>query len=160
MYVTVNEDAEGLHEVFATIGKSGGFTESMLEGLARMTSTSLRSGVDVNEVVEQLENINSPKPGWDEGEQIQSIPDGVAKAIERHVEDGDTVTPDNSGVNIGTEQSTLSGSTTDSTEKSTKSDVEKLVSDGHSPECPECGEMSLYYSEGCKTCETCGWSEC
>jgi len=31
---------------------------------------------------------------------------------------------------------------------------------GESPECPECGAMSVYYSEGCKTCESCGWSEC
>jgi len=160
MYVTINEDAGGLHEVFATIGKSGGFTESMLEGLARMASTSLRSGVDVNEVVEQLENINSPKPGWDEGEQVQSIPDGVAKAIERHVEDENTITPSNATVDVGSEQSTLSAISDFTDETSAKSDVEKLVSDGHSPDCPECGEMSLYYSEGCKTCESCGWSEC
>jgi len=35
-----------------------------------------------------------------------------------------------------------------------------LIDAGESPECPECGSMTLYYSEGCKTCESCGWSEC
>jgi ribonucleoside-diphosphate reductase alpha chain len=35
-----------------------------------------------------------------------------------------------------------------------------LLAAGESPECPECGEMNLYYSEGCKTCQNCGWSEC
>jgi ribonucleoside-diphosphate reductase alpha chain len=35
-----------------------------------------------------------------------------------------------------------------------------LIDSGESPECPECGSMSLYFSEGCKTCESCGWSEC
>jgi len=35
-----------------------------------------------------------------------------------------------------------------------------LIDAGENPECPECGSLSLYYSEGCKTCESCGWSEC
>ena len=35
-----------------------------------------------------------------------------------------------------------------------------LLAAGESPECPECGSMTLNYSEGCKTCESCGWSEC
>ncbi|AUX08834.1 ribonucleoside-diphosphate reductase alpha chain [Halalkaliarchaeum desulfuricum] len=38
--------------------------------------------------------------------------------------------------------------------------TQALIDAGESPECPECGSMSLYYSEGCKTCESCGWSEC
>jgi len=32
--------------------------------------------------------------------------------------------------------------------------------DGDSEPCPECGSLALYFSEGCKTCESCGWSEC
>jgi ribonucleoside-diphosphate reductase alpha chain len=39
-------------------------------------------------------------------------------------------------------------------------DTAELLAAGESPECPECSSMSLYYSEGCKTCESCGWSEC
>jgi ribonucleoside-diphosphate reductase alpha chain len=38
--------------------------------------------------------------------------------------------------------------------------TQDLIENGESPECPECGSMQLYYSEGCKTCEGCGWSEC
>ncbi|MEF8887893.1 MAG: adenosylcobalamin-dependent ribonucleoside-diphosphate reductase, partial [Haloarculaceae archaeon] len=41
-----------------------------------------------------------------------------------------------------------------------RGDDQALIDAGESPECPECGSMSLYYSEGCKTCESCGWSEC
>jgi ribonucleoside-diphosphate reductase alpha chain len=42
----------------------------------------------------------------------------------------------------------------------TTADTQSLIDAGESPECPECGSMALYYSEGCKTCESCGWSEC
>jgi ribonucleoside-diphosphate reductase alpha chain len=39
-------------------------------------------------------------------------------------------------------------------------DQQALIDAGENPECPDCGSLSLYYSEGCKTCESCGWSEC
>ncbi|MFC7134372.1 MULTISPECIES: adenosylcobalamin-dependent ribonucleoside-diphosphate reductase [Salinibaculum] len=42
----------------------------------------------------------------------------------------------------------------------TEGDQQALIDAGENPECPECGSLSLYYSEGCKTCEACGWSEC
>ncbi|MFB6137170.1 MAG: ribonucleoside-diphosphate reductase, adenosylcobalamin-dependent, partial [Halobacteriaceae archaeon] len=38
--------------------------------------------------------------------------------------------------------------------------TQSLIDAGESPECPECGSMALHFSEGCKTCESCGWSEC
>jgi len=41
-----------------------------------------------------------------------------------------------------------------------ETDQQSIIDAGESPECPECGALSLYYSEGCKTCESCGWSEC
>ncbi|MFB6139192.1 MAG: ribonucleoside-diphosphate reductase, adenosylcobalamin-dependent, partial [Halosimplex sp.] len=44
--------------------------------------------------------------------------------------------------------------------QSAEGDQQELIDAGESPECPECGSLSLYYSEGCKTCESCGWSEC
>jgi ribonucleoside-diphosphate reductase alpha chain len=47
------------------------------------------------------------------------------------------------------------GGTTDS-----QSSQQSVISAGENPECPECNALSLYYSEGCKTCESCGWSEC
>jgi ribonucleoside-diphosphate reductase alpha chain len=42
----------------------------------------------------------------------------------------------------------------------TETDQQELIDAGENPECPECSSLSLYYSEGCKTCESCGWSEC
>ena len=38
--------------------------------------------------------------------------------------------------------------------------TQSLIDAGESPECPSCGSLTLNFSEGCKTCESCGWSEC
>ncbi|WP_380678814.1 adenosylcobalamin-dependent ribonucleoside-diphosphate reductase [Salinigranum sp. GCM10025319] len=54
------------------------------------------------------------------------------------------------GAGAGTDEA--SGARSDATQD--------LLDAGESPECPECGNMTLYFSEGCKTCESCGWSEC
>src|SRR5947208_1622243 len=85
LYVTVNEDEKGLFEVFAQIGRGGGYTASFTEGIARLASLCLRSGVPVDEIIDQLEGIRSPRIAVDHGERVYSIPDAIAKAIKRHI---------------------------------------------------------------------------
>jgi ribonucleoside-diphosphate reductase alpha chain len=156
LYVTINEDEKGLHEVFGTIGKSGGFTESMVEGLCRMASQSLRSGVPAEKVAEQLENIQSPKSSFDQKEQVASIPDGIAKAIQRHIEDPAT------GFNDFTVESDKNDAQTAQKEGVTLTNggaTKELVDRGSSPECPSCGSM-LQIQEGCEDCPECGYSKC
>src|SRR2546422_310364 len=68
LYVTVNEDEKGLFEVFAQIGRGGGYTASFTEGIARLVSLCLRSGVPVDEIIDQLEGIRSPRIAIDHGE--------------------------------------------------------------------------------------------
>ncbi|AGM11889.1 ribonucleotide reductase [Haloarcula californiae tailed virus 1] len=153
--VFVNEDNAGdPFEVFAEIGKSGGFTHSFTEAVGRLVSLALRSGIPPEEVIDQLDGIRSPKTGWNTGgQQIQSIPDAVAHALKQHDEGGDDSLDSDPGVEAGETalpnggQQETAGSTT-------------ALENGESPECQDCGSMSLNYSEGCKTCEACGWSEC
>ncbi|HEV8359069.1 MAG TPA: vitamin B12-dependent ribonucleotide reductase, partial [Candidatus Thermoplasmatota archaeon] len=57
LYITINEDEEGLFEVFAQIGHGGGYTASFTEAVARLTSLCLRSGIPVEEIVEQMQGI-------------------------------------------------------------------------------------------------------
>jgi len=189
VYVNINEDEQGRpFELFANIGNSGGFTASFTEALAKTISTALRSGVDPEEIANELNGIRSPKVAWDKGEQINSIPDAIGTALRRYL-DGDIEEPypkqqNLSELNEGEEperqptapetdggaavsaESTASGATTDSMteppadEAATDDATDELLAAGESPECPECGSMSLYFSEGCKTCESCGWSEC
>ncbi|GAA0726515.1 ribonucleoside-diphosphate reductase alpha chain [Halorubrum trapanicum] len=187
LYVTINEDENGLpFELFANIGHSGGYTNSFTEALAKVISTALRSGVDPEEIVDELQGTRSPKVAWDKGEQIQSIPDAIGTALRRYLDDDvDKGIPQQQSLD-DVEESAASasrpsqtdggavdaGTATDAPsagapEPAAEDDaageddaMQELIAAGESPECPDCGSMNLYYSEGCKTCESCGWSEC
>src|SRR2546423_417411 len=65
--------------------RGGGYTASFTEGIARLVSLCLRSGVPVDEIIDQLEGIRSPRIAVDHGERVYSIPDAIAKAIKRHI---------------------------------------------------------------------------
>ena len=62
LYVTINEDEQGLCEVFTTIGKAGGNAAAQSEAISRLISLCLRSGVDPREIVNQLKGISGPTP--------------------------------------------------------------------------------------------------
>ncbi|CQR53613.1 MULTISPECIES: adenosylcobalamin-dependent ribonucleoside-diphosphate reductase [Haloferax] len=167
LYVNINEDEHGEpFELFANIGNSGGFTASFTEALAKTVSTSLRSGVDPEEIANELKGIRSPKVAWDKGEQINSIPDAIGTAMRRYLDgDIDKGYPQQQNLTeVEAEAAAAEDADTDggvAVDDGSDSDaVADLLAAGESPECPECGEMDLYYSEGCKTCQNCGWSEC
>jgi ribonucleoside-diphosphate reductase alpha chain len=85
LYVTVNDDEEGQpFEVFATIGKTGGFFAAKSEAICRLISLSLRSGISVTEVIDQLKGIRGPMPSWTSRGMVLSIPDGIAQILEEH----------------------------------------------------------------------------
>jgi ribonucleotide reductase alpha subunit/DNA-binding transcriptional regulator WhiA len=158
LYVTINEDPSTGEpfELFANTGHSGGFTNSFTDALAKTISIALRSGVDPYEIVDKLQGIRSPKVAWDKGEQINSIPDAFGTAMRRYLDDEiDRTYP---------QQQTLEESADEGEPEPTTAEPEdatqSLIDAGESPECPDCGSMALYFAEGCKTCESCGWSEC
>jgi len=101
---------------------------------------------------------------YDKGEQIQSIPDAIGTAMQRYL-DGEIgrAFPDQTTIDEVTQSTEdLPSKGGDSAEQmeTASGDHQQLIDQGESPECPECNSMSLYYSEGCKKCESCGWSEC
>jgi len=183
LYVNINEDERGRpFELFANIGNSGGFTASFTEALAKTISTSLRAGVDPSEIADELQGIRSPKVAWDKGEQINSIPDAIGTAMRRYLDgeldrqypqqqtldEADAETEQERRAPEPTSDGGVSAEAAPNDDSATApndagvddDDTQSLIDAGESPECPDCGAMSLYFSEGCKTCESCGWSEC
>ena len=85
MYVTVNFDEDNRpFELFTAIGKAGGSEPAHLEGLSRLVTLCLRSGVDPNAIIYHLSGITS-EPVWDNGVLIRSAEDGVAHVLRRHL---------------------------------------------------------------------------
>lgn len=91
MYVTVAEYQGKPLEVFVNLGKSGQILNTLTEALSRVMSIALQQGVPLEEITKTLVGINSDKPTWFRFEdsdarptQILSIPDGLAKLLERY----------------------------------------------------------------------------
>jgi ribonucleoside-diphosphate reductase alpha chain len=136
IYVTINEDPNGLFEVFATMGKSGGCMASQSEAIGRLISLGLRSGIETDAIIKQLEGIRCPAPAWQEGNIILSCADAIGKAMHRYIKDNG---------------STATASSTD--------DMVARNLLGMCPECPDCGTM-VEFVEGCLRCPSCGYSQC
>jgi len=130
LYVTVSEYNGRPFEVFATIGKSGRSTTAKTEAIGRLVSLALRSGVQVEKVVEQLKGIGGEYPVFQKDGLVLSIPDAIARILEkRYVRDREQ-------------------------HSSRKND--KSLSGVH---CPECGQK-LSFEEGCIICHFCGFTKC
>ena len=140
LYVTINEDEDGLCEVFLQMGKSGGCTASQSEAIGRLVSLALRSGIEIEAIIRQLKGIRCPSPSWHNGGTALSCSDGIAKSMDRHI--GGQA--DNPGFRLGS---------------SPKARTSVKGMPDLSPECPECGEI-LEPGEGCVVCRSCGYSEC
>ena len=85
LYVTINEDNHGPFEVFASLGKTGGFFAAQTEAITRLISLALRSNIAVEEILSQLKGIRGPDVSFADGEMIFSLPDAIGKVLEKHV---------------------------------------------------------------------------
>lgn len=135
LYVTINEDEEGLCELFTAMGKAGGCAASQLEAIGRLISLSLRAGVDAQSIQKHLRGIRCPTPAWGNGGSILSCADAIGIAIEHYLKERKT------GVSSD-EISRPSGK------------LENLVG-----ACPDCGS-AVEHESGCVVCRYCGYSKC
>ena len=142
LYITVNEDENGLCEVFTTIGKAGGTVAAQTEAISRLISLSLRSGVDPNSIISQLKGISGPNPTWEDGQLILSTPDAIGRALESFV-DGEAVP--------------------ESSKKKAQFEIAEDTSTSPNTQgmyCKECDGHGIVDEGGCLICKDCGWSKC
>lgn len=166
LYVTINEDEAGPFEVFSQLGKAGGFFGAQTEAICRMISLSLRSGISLADVTEQLKGIRGPDPVFHNGERILSLPDAIANVLESHAKRGQTELklelPKIEPKKIEPEQELVYESVTKETKTNGTSVVTQKISIadlGHAPACPDCSNM-MVMAEGCMKCNACGYSKC
>lgn len=133
LYITVNYDDRGICEVFTNLGRAGG-CPSQSEATSRLISQALRSGMDVNELVEQLRGIrchSTLRKGGDV--KVLSCPDAIGRVLQAVAKmRGEQVAP---------------------------LMQDEFRTPGLPTTCPECGEV-LEYEGGCNICKACGYSKC
>ncbi len=174
LYVTINEDSQGPFEVFAAMGKAGGFFSAQTEAITRMISLALRSNVAVEEIIEQLKGIRGPDVSFSDGGVVFSLPDAIAKILDKHIKrvekqltldlpgaespqlrlETDTIVEEKVVETISEEKIKTNGHLT--YKKTQKVSIANL---GNAPVCPSCANM-MVLAEGCMKCEHCGFSKC
>jgi ribonucleoside-diphosphate reductase alpha chain len=83
LYVTANKNGNNMiRETFVTLGKSGGDEKADAEAIGRLISLYLQHGGSVEDVIHTLKGIQGRDVSWDRGQQLLSVPDAVAKALE------------------------------------------------------------------------------
>ena len=154
LYITINEDDQGLCEVFTTIGKAGGNAAAQSEAISRLISLALRSGVNPQSIVRQLKGISGPNPTWEDGRLILSTPDAIGKALDDYLHEK-SQRHDN-----GEEAKLLI--TMDSDKEKNKSENSEIEMSTSSKlmMCKSCDSRSVVNESGCLTCQSCGWSKC
>lgn len=152
LFITINEDEEGLAELFLSLGKSGGCVASHIESMGRLISLALRSRIEPDEIVIQLKSIRCPSPTFGSEGPILSCADAVAKSVERFINHYSTNNHKNEGVTV---------KETEGNDSSSGGNTIYLshTTSGLRPECPECGNL-VEHSEGCVLCRVCGYSKC
>lgn len=145
VFITVNEDEEGIFEVFVQgLGKSGTSTAAFTEAIGRLISLALRSGVKPSAIIDQMNLIRGSRPVVQEdGTVVFSVPDAIAKAIGEYLKGGEQLT-------LLEEVKPKPPQATGANGHDAKRDVEL---------CPSCGGV-LMFTNGCYICSDCGFSEC
>ena len=151
LYVTINEDVNGRpFEVFCTLGKAGGAANADAEAVGRLMSLALRSGIPISQVKEQLRGISCDRAVGLGPNKVLSVPDAIAQAIERYLQEKEGVQEDLPLMVSSTQAATQ-------TQATASSHTGETYDMGT---CPDCGTGHLAFEEGCKKCHICGYSEC
>jgi ribonucleoside-diphosphate reductase alpha chain len=140
-YVVVNENKEGEpFEVFVSVGKAGSDTMAVAEAMGRLISLTLRMPSPLSakrrleEMIAQLSGIGGGRPLGFGPQRVLSLPDGIARVLAEHV---------------GQAKAEDAPPVAPTADKLTPGDI-----------CPECGQATFVYEEGCKKCYGCGFNEC
>lgn len=131
-YITVNkDDNDEMFEVFATVGKVGSDVAADAEGICRLISLVLR----------MPSPYTADERAWAVIRQLRGIGSGNAMGSGR-----DRVMSLSDGIAM-------------TMESVVKSKPPKEEEEAVGDICPECGNATLFNTEGCRKCMTCGYTK-
>jgi ribonucleoside-diphosphate reductase alpha chain len=169
--------------MFINVGKAGSDVTAMAEALGRIISLSLRMASPIpameraHKIAAELIGIGGARSlGFGEN-RVRSLPDAVAKVIDRHfgffakhapatpaVGSGNAPTNGHTNGNGNGHTATLTtGTEAPVAEHIIPAGQQALFAQQRMVTvdlCPSCGEGSLVFEESCKKCYSCGYSEC
>ena len=156
--VTINSDEQGPFEVFVNVGKAGSDIAALSEALGRLISLNLQilsplSPMDrAQEICKQLRSIGGSRSVGFGVQQVRSLPDAVARALELHIEAVQTASNQETAHDEGDQTNNHNQ------QIPTSASLHPLKVTGNL--CSQCGCNTMVYEEGCKKCYSCGYSEC
>jgi ribonucleoside-diphosphate reductase alpha chain len=180
-FISINEDDEGnIFEVFVNLGRAGSDIMADAEAMGRLISLAFRipsvysSDRIAQNVVEQLNGIGGSGAAGFGPQRVRSLADAVAKVLREH-ETSKAGQEKQPKVQVEEREMALVGTTAGSSAEvadapmtsasipaPSSTAVAQSVSTGKTQTdlCPECGNASLRFIEGCQKCEICGFSKC
>lgn len=157
-FITINRDESGIPiEVFVSVGRAGSDLQAMAEALGRLCSKMLKVNGSMTAknralmIIDQLNGIGGMRPVGFGKNRITSLPDAVAKALKMDMNLSD--------VQVPVAESEITRETVHQLKLSDTGDDGALLR-RRGDICSACGNATLVYEMGCKTCHGCGYSEC
>lgn len=141
MFLTLNALNNHPVELFAQIGKAGSDLSAFTEAIARLVSTALRSGVDPQEIADQLQGIGGSRAIGFGPNRVRSVPDAIGQFLDEFLKGASQA--EDAVEETGPVQDPL-----------------PLTPGKKFGLCPQCGTWNLVHVEGCAKCLACGHSEC
>jgi ribonucleoside-diphosphate reductase alpha chain len=158
--VTINSDEAGPLEVFLNIGKAGSDISALAEALGRLISLNLRivsplsQAERLREIADMLRGIGGSRAIGFGPDQVRSLPDAVARALDKHLE---TVSTPAASITTKKEDSPHVTGSNGNPGRPAPALASYTVTGNL---CPNCGSNTLMHEEGCLKCYACGHSEC
>ncbi|HLI07976.1 MAG TPA: LAGLIDADG family homing endonuclease [Ktedonobacteraceae bacterium] len=169
--ITINSDENGPFEVFVNVGKAGSDIAALAEALGRLISLNLRilsplSQTDrIKVIAEQLRGIGGSRSVGFGMQQVRSLPDAVARALEMHIDglekqDAEKAVSNGSGFTLSTNGKAFERENTGNGIHSESGPLSLSHLSVTGNLCPQCHNNTMVYEEGCRKCYNCGHSEC
>lgn len=159
-FITINRtNSDEPFETFVTIGRAGMHTAADAEAIGRMISLALRvadgNRLEVAKtIVGQLSGIGGSSHIGFGKDRVMSLADAIAKVFAEELSQINTIQSSEPEV-----EALPLGLSID-----TNIEEKVAISESERPKvadlCPECGQATFTFEEGCKKCHSCGYSMC